>query len=117
MGGQLLTQIPFTRIEANTSGTAIDLTLNSRAVLFTSSDVIAAPATVAIGGGLNNYSLLRWRFEVSGLPAITFPVNIKSSDPTFTNNVWQPLNDGEYELVMSYNGTEWVVESLIGPYA
>lgn len=116
MGASLLTQIPFTRVSADTSGASIALTLNSRAVLFISSDVIAAPATIVIGGGIGNYSLLRWRFEVSGLPAITFPVNIKSSDPTFTANVWQPLNDGEYELVMSYNGTEWVVESLIGPY-
>lgn len=118
MGGQLLTQIPFTRVQADTSGAAIALALNSRATLFTSSDSINAPATVSIGGGMNNYSSLRWQFNIGALlPAITFPVNIKSSDPTFTLNVWQPLNAGDYELIMSYNGTDWIVESLIGPYA
>lgn len=117
MGASLLTQIPFTRVSADTSSASIALTLNSRAVLFISSDTINAPATIVIGGGIGNYSLLRWRFTIGALlPAITFPSNIKTSDPTFTLNVWQPLNAGEYELVMSYNGTEWVVESLIGPY-
>lgn len=117
MGGQLLNQIPFTRVQANTSTAAIGLALNSRATLFTSSDSINAAAVVTIGGGLNNYSSLRWRFTIGALlPTITFPVNIKTSDPTFVANVWTPLNAGDYELVMSYNGTDWVVESMIGPY-
>lgn len=115
MGASLIPSIPFTRVQSDTSGN-IALALNSRAVMFISSANIAAPATVTIGGGLNNFSEFKWRFNISNVAGvITFPANIKSSDPLFVANVWTPLNTGEYECSGAYDGTNWNL-TIIGPY-
>jgi hypothetical protein len=115
MGVALIQAIPFTRVQTDTSG-AIALNLNSRAVMFVASAVIAAPATITIGGGISLYSQIKFRFTLSALAALTLPINVRMSDPLFAGQVWTPVDTGEFELSGSFDGTYWNI-SIVGPYS
>lgn len=99
-------------ISVSTSGATITLDLDSdRLKNFKGSAAIGAAKAIAFDNVGGAAVIPSFRFTLSGAYALTFPSNVKMSDVRWNSGtkVWTPLDAGDYEARMTYDGTNWYV--------
>lgn len=107
------------RIVFNTAINPIQLDLNNLAeATFVGSASIGAPKTWSMFNVGSAILIPSLKFTVTTLDIQTFPPTFRMSDARWdaVAHTWTPLDLGTYEFRISYDGTNWFMTCLGGPY-
>ena len=107
------------RLSVVTTTAPIVIDMNSlEEVMFVGSSNIGSAKTWSITNVGLALLIPSLKFTITTLDIQTFPSNFKMSDARWDTvaHTWTPLDTGTYEFSLSYDGTEWLMTCLGGPY-
>jgi len=107
------------RLSVVTTTAPIVIDMNSlEEVMFVGSSNIGSAKTWSITNVGLALLIPSLKFTMTTLDIQTFPSNFKMSDARWDTvaHTWTPLDTGTYEFSLSYDGTEWLMTCLGGPY-
>jgi hypothetical protein len=118
IGGRSSKNIYAAAQSISSAGATITLTMKYRKYLqlFTIPLLIGAAKAWAVSQVATTMGFFKVRFSITAGFAQTFPPDWKLSDANFVaaTNIWTPLDDGEYEMEGTFNGTDWCIK-IHGP--
>jgi hypothetical protein len=114
-----VTNAGITKTIFDTTVTTIVLNANNLSeIMFAGSASIGAPKTWSIINTSTTLLIPSLKFTMTTLDTQTFPSNFKMSDARWvsSSHTWTPFDTGTYEFSLSFDGTNWTMTCIGGPF-